>query len=745
LADKPRIAILGGGVGSVTAAIQLSKGDWKSRFESITLYQQGWRLGGKGASGRGPGLRIEEHGLHIWLGFYENAFRILRDCHRELARLEREERKPRWPLVFKNVEDSFRPCNEISLTDYDGCAWKLWTADFFEDSDDRPWRERNPGEPGPDDRSVVFYAARCLHLAADLAWSLLRSAPGLELGGTPPPGIHQRQPASLEAAAAALLCSLRGDIQSMLRAAGHTFDLIDALAADAIESPVVLEILDLIVQALQFALGFLRGRFDDIVRGDDGVRRAWYVVDLMVAMTRGLIEDGVIREGSFDVVNDVDFCDWLLTHGAHRDSVQCALVRTVVYDLAFAYPGGDPERPAAEAGTALRGLLRTFFTYRGALMWKMNAGMGDIVFAPLYELLVKRDVRVKFFNRVEEVRAVEGRIEEIRIDFQANVPDETKPETYLRPRLGQPGSEDDPAVWPSDPWLLLSDAGRIEIPRIPAPVFESWYADPADTCVGGTVLRRGDPEDGFELVVFGFPISCVQHIAPSFPQTSPRWKAAVDAVETVPTQAMQLWLTEPASAFSDVDAGIVVGGFVEPFDTWADMYHLVAREQVPGSATVAYFCNVLADAVAPARGEADDWLAEQLKLVKAHGLRFLSRDLASLWKRGTNPLIRELYWDRLVDFTGETGAARLDGQFFRANVEPSERYVLSVPGSSVRRIPPDDTGFENLYAVGDWTSCKINAGCVEAAVISGMLAANGIFRSIDAEAEEVTIIGRSGP
>ena len=31
--------------------------------------------------------------------------------------------------------------------------------------------------------------------------------------------------------------------------------------------------------------------------------------------------------------------------------------------------------------------------------------------------------------------------------------------------------------------------------------------------------------------------------------------------------------------------------------------------------------------------------------------------------------------------------------------------MLSVPGSSEHRIAPDDTGFANLYAVGDWTAC----------------------------------------
>jgi len=85
-ARRARVAILGGGVAGMTVAYELSRGNWREDFEDITVYQYGWRLGGKGASGRGSHGRIEEHGLHIWLGFYDNAFRMLRECYEELGR-----------------------------------------------------------------------------------------------------------------------------------------------------------------------------------------------------------------------------------------------------------------------------------------------------------------------------------------------------------------------------------------------------------------------------------------------------------------------------------------------------------------------------------------------------------------------------------------------------------------------------------------------------------------------------------
>jgi uncharacterized protein with NAD-binding domain and iron-sulfur cluster len=81
-----KIAILGGGIASLTAALEITrKPDWQNSYD-ITVYQLGWRLGGKGASSRNPDAsdRIEEHGLHIWLGFYENAFAMIRSCYEEL-------------------------------------------------------------------------------------------------------------------------------------------------------------------------------------------------------------------------------------------------------------------------------------------------------------------------------------------------------------------------------------------------------------------------------------------------------------------------------------------------------------------------------------------------------------------------------------------------------------------------------------------------------------------------------------
>lgn len=739
---RPRIAILGGGAGAVTAAVQLSKPGWQQRFESITLYQQGWRLGGKGACGRGQDLRIEEHGLHVWLGFYENAFRVLNRSHQELDALaEGPNGKPRWELPFASVADSFSPRNEITVTDHDGCGWKLWAADFFDEHDDRPWLEPDPRSPAerPEAWSVVFYATRCLLLASDLAASLARSDP--ELAIVAGPLSEAREAASgLGDAIDGLWDALGGDLRGLL---GGAAEVLDSLAAAGFEQPLALDAFGIVVRALDAAVDLLRARADEVVRASDSVRRAYYVVDLMLAIVRGVIEDGVIEADSFAVIDDVDLRDWLLAHGAARESVECALIRAVVYDIAFAYEGGDPRRPACAAGTALRGMLRLFFTYRGSLMWKMNAGMGDVVFLPLYELLVKRGVEIRFFHRVEELRVANGAIDEIEIDVQAELPAGTTALSFVTPvgvatAAGGGGAPPPPKLsWPADPATILAGPGAVAsaagTSELPADAYESWYADRSQAQVETKVLRRG-AADGFDLVVFGLPISCVPHVGAELISSSARWKDAVDHLRTVPTQAMQLWLDRPVTDLSDVDPGAIVSGYVEPFDTWADMPQLVSQERVEGSATVAYFCNVLADAAPPQRGQADPWLEAQKELVQAQALRFLTHDIAPLWPHAVDPITGQLDWQRLVA-----------PPYLRANVEPSERYVLSVPGSGRHRIRPDDTGFANLYAVGDWTACELDAGCVEAAVISGILAANAIHRTHGDPTDAEPIVGEGGP
>lgn len=59
-----KIAILGGGIGALATAAELTNDpDWQRNYD-ITIYQMGWRLGGKGAKTQPSHLRPHPGARH---------------------------------------------------------------------------------------------------------------------------------------------------------------------------------------------------------------------------------------------------------------------------------------------------------------------------------------------------------------------------------------------------------------------------------------------------------------------------------------------------------------------------------------------------------------------------------------------------------------------------------------------------------------------------------------------------------
>jgi hypothetical protein len=176
-----------------------------------------------------------------------------------------------------------------------------------------------------------------------------------------------------------------------------------------------------------------------------------------------------------------------------------------------------------------------------------------------------------------------------------------------------------------------------------------------------------------------------------------------------------------ASAGWNYPAG-VLSGYVEPFDTWSDMSHLLARERWPVSKNVsqiAYFCNVIPDD-SPKPFDDPAYPAEQLQRVKDYARKFMDGPLLAILPAAANPE------DLLVNCSDDPQQPAFDTQFFRCNIDPSELYVLSLPGSAKYRLSSHDSDFDNLYLAGDWTFTDLNIGCIEAAVISARMASRAI-------------------
>jgi uncharacterized protein with NAD-binding domain and iron-sulfur cluster len=699
--EPSRVAIVGGGCAGLAAAFELSRPEHAGRY-AITVYQMGFRLGGKGASGRGVGGRIEEHGLHLWMGFYENAFRLMRECYAELGRDPFRSPIATW-------QDAFKPAPWVAVTERaaDG-GWEPWVAKF-------PPGKGLPGDPLEQDSPFTIGAY--LSKAVALLVELLRSAEAPGTPAPPPPEADARS--SPERLIGAIDWIVRHGQLATFAGLAQAMQLLQ-VALDVL--PLTPEASSGPVQGLVDAIAMAaRRQLEMVTRGDVSLRRTFIVIDLILAIIRGSIAHGLALDPrGFDAIDDYDWREWLQKHGASRRALDSGFLRGI-YDLAFAYEAGDPDRPALSAAAALRGAMRMFFTYRGSLFWRMSAGMGDIVFAPLYEVLKKRGVRFEFFHRLTDVQISDEREPSAHVTALCfNVQAKVRNGAEYRPLVSVHGLP----CWPSEPnYAQLLDGARM---RREGWLYESpWEKRSAEE----RVFRVGKDFDLAVLALGGgaIPMVCRRLIA-----RSSKWKDMAEHLHTVATQAFQIWMTKDASELGWRAPQINLSGWVEPFDTWADMSHLILAESSQlAIKSIAYFCSPLPDLPEghPAREEAVH--ADQYAVVRANAVHMLNREIAALWPEAVTA--RGFRWDLLAvespPLRSQKGEKRFDSQFWTANVRPSERYTLTLPGGQKHRLSPLDRSFDNLTVAGDWTESGLNTGCVESAVMSGRLAAHALSGS----------------
>jgi len=148
---------------------------------------------------------------------------------------------------------------------------------------------------------------------------------------------------------------------------------------------------------------------------------------------------------------------------------------------------------------------------------------------------------------------------------------------------------------------------------------------------------------------------------------------------------------------------------------------------------LAYFCNVLSGHNDRLDQLDASYPQQRREEVRQNSIQFLNRNIKHFWPQAARDSAG-FRWELLVDPTEQepprateaSDESRLDSQFWTANVNPSDRYVLSLPGSMKYRISPLDNTYDNLTIAGDWTDCGFTSGCVEAAIMSGRLAAHAL-------------------
>jgi uncharacterized protein with NAD-binding domain and iron-sulfur cluster len=687
VAEKKRIAVLGSGMASLAAVYGITnEPDWQDEYE-ITVYQLGWRLG----------QRIQEHGFHVWFGFYENCFAMARTIYRELGR------DRAGPLA--TFEEAFVPHDQFAMEqefqgEHHSWSWELATNGA----------QPGNGLPSPSPWNLLQVGLFFLREA----WQALRGKP-----------ISRAMPRGGPIARAF------NALGEWLRARAHrnrffhflrevmfrTLSVLGWLGTRFVDLTLVRGTL---VGLLRFVLGRLRRSFGDTVESDLRSYRIWMVGEFVGIALIGILRDRLLVKG-FNAADGVNFRAWLRSHGMSETTLESSLVQAA-YDSSFALFHSKDDFEMS-AGAVLRGGLRMFLMFKGSVVWRFAAGTGDTVFAPLYLVLKQRGVKFEFFHEVTEIVASEApaapTIEVIEFNQQ------------MKLAVG----EYDPLVvigglpcWPAAPLydqLVDGDALRRSDEDLES-YWNRWKGGETRT------LRRGRD---FDAVICGISVAGLAALTPTLTPRNPAWGEMCEKIQTTRTQAFQLWTTlSPAElGFPDGGPGPILSTFGEPMDTWGDYSVALPAENWPSGTDargLAEFCGALkaGDLAIPPK---DCWgyPTEMRAFVVEAAHRWIHEKLPAIWPNAfeTGPDGKPCFrWDVLVDPHGRKGQERFGAQWFRANVDPSERYVLSLPKTHQYRMHAHGTGFENLYICGDWTRNGIEAGCMEAACISGLQAARAL-------------------
>jgi uncharacterized protein with NAD-binding domain and iron-sulfur cluster len=721
--SRKKIAVLGGGIGAMSAVFALtSEKNWYDKYQ-ITIYQQGWRLGGKGASGRNKlhHDRIEEHGLHMWWGFYDHAFSMMKQCCDVLG--------------HQSISDLFIQQNSIGFVESISGKSYQKTVNF-------PRNNRPLGSADLSiDTSIMRYAfgAGCWlkHLAerldSEVLCSILKGGPnylvrtGLHLVLMKQIGdllIRVGNDTNETATSPLSLKKLLDSITSIFRS---LVNQISDHGLSTIETTTYRDIAEWLRKSLCPPM---------LICNSGDYERRWYYIwlDFLLTSFIGLLNDDILSgKNGFDSIDDEELSSWLLRHGANSEATIKSVLLRGLYDAAFCFIEGNPNKANISAGVALNTFIRMFLSYNGSYMWRMTGGMGDVIFAPLYQALVKRgqtaeqvsgvqdSIRFEFFHRVEHLglSTDKSSISTILVNRQAT----------LRTPCYQPfqfiGDQLQP-VWPSEPlYEQLMEGNQLQASASQYPdahplesTFSSWPG------VERRVLASGVD---FDCVILGIPIGALPYIGKELIAASERWREMISQIKTIRTQATQIWLSKTPNELGWQSKELsVIAGYADPLNSLADMSHVLTTESWPQETTpasVVYFCGPMPDDAAEPKDACPDYPGTQVELVRQSMIESLEHHAKEIWPLATDRSTGDFDWNLLIAPPDLIGPQRLRAQYIRANIDPSERYVLAVAGTTKFRIAPGESGFTNLFVAGDWTYNKLNFGCVESAAQSGYLAA----------------------
>ncbi|MBI1200291.1 MAG: NAD(P)-binding protein [Phenylobacterium sp.] len=685
-----KVAILGGGMGGLVTAFELTnQPGWQERFE-VTVYQLGWRLGGKCASSRGPNARIEEHGIHGFMGSYFNALPMMSDLYAELGR------KPGQPLA--TFEEAFNPSNFTLL-------WEWQNGEL------KPWPARTPpNDIPPTDGSYYKGVQTAIAAIITEVGEMLEAVPGV--------------PKLVSEALELLLDKAKAQLNAPIPLGPDHPLLHEVRTARKVVAGIV-KTIDVLAPS--------------IAAHADTLRQALLTLDFYATLIVGVLADNVAVEG-YDRLDEENWSDWLVRHGISKATLASPVVMVTV-NICYQSPNGDTSRAARMGAGCYVDWTMRGCAYMGALLWSFSAGTGETIVAPMYEVLKRRGVKFEFFHKVDALRLTDDRraIGAIEYTLQATLKD---PEAGYHPLIDVKGLPS----WPADPhYDQLVEGEYLRATEIDLESYWNGWPNAAFPHLKEPrYLRRGHE---FDQVVFAISMGAIPYLCKELIEESPAWAGMVEHLPTVQTQAMQLWLSRDmyemgwAEKLDPATNELALSGtyFCAPNGN-ANFPDLLKWEEWPADQypkALWYFCGLMPDYEAPPPFSDTDYPRRQSERVKAQCIQYLQATIGFMLPKATvransglgDPM--GLDFGLLVDTSdcGAEGVQRFDSQFWRANIDPTERYVTSPPGSVAYRLEAWGSGFENLTLAGDWIYTGLNVGSFEGATMGGKLASYAISAS----------------
>jgi uncharacterized protein with NAD-binding domain and iron-sulfur cluster len=707
---KRKVAIVGGGMAGLAAAFDLTRTKALQDHFDVTIYQLGWRLGGKAASGRLPDSRIIEHGLHVWFGCYENAFELVRATYKEWH--------PKPNQAITKLEQAFEPQR---LTVVGSGARAAFFGLYWPKMDGRP------GEGGP--RLTLWPCVTQLLCVIEAQYRQLKPPPIFD-----PPALTI--PDDIVVLLAEANVHIDGDLT---RGPQRTFALQvnfeNSLTASVDWGASFTQNPRLRTDKQQ--RGFVRYlRLISAHLWNDARFKAQtnglflqQLIDVGTALVKGVIIEMALGGASIAELDALDFREWLCGAGAHRDSVYGSSIVQSLYDTAFEYCGGDKRRPSFGAGCAAQTSMRLFGGYRDAFAYETVAGLGEVAVVPIYRVLRERGVNFQFFHKLTRVELNEARdgVAQIHFDRQVDLCVETY-EPTIEPKAEFRNLEH----WPECPqWDQIENGAAFMGLDL-----ESYWCTQK---TGEVKLSQGQH---FDKVLLAVPVGSFKPLNDKWGpcaeliEANRRFKKMTDAASLVPTISVQAWCTPSLREMGWPPNGLPSQGMTDfptstgptPLNIWADRTVVLNSEywlDRPPPGSLQYLCDVLETSLYKEPPKRSGVPAAAKRAAHELAVGWFENSSRVLWPLASPNSMFD--WNVLYDPQGRTGKDRLDYQIVKANIDPWACCTGSPAGSTRWRLGTDRSGFDHLLLAGSWIDTGFNIESIETAVMSGKQAARAII------------------